>query len=161
MSTKRYPSDLTDAEWMAIEPLIPGSGKMGRPPKYTKRELLNGILYIVRSGCAWRMMPSDLPPWDSCYGYFARWKKEGVWARAHDALRDRLRLKSGKKKPRALRSSTLRALRLLSTPEFAAMMQERSLREESGIFSWTRLDSCSPQWSTPQTSRTATEPDCF
>lgn len=156
MRERKYPSDLTDSEWKAIEPHIPGPSKMGRPPLYSKREIVNGILYIVRSGCAWRMMPNDLPAWDSCYHYFALWKKQGVWASAHDSLRERVRLESGKKKPPPLRSSTLRALRLLSTAEFAAMMEERSLREESGTYSWTRLASCSPQWSTPPTSRTGT-----
>lgn len=157
MNTERYPSDLTDCEWKTIEPYLPGSSKMGRPPLYAKREILNGILYIVRSGCAWRMMPKDLPPWDSCYGYFAAWKKQGLWAKLHERLRDELRLQSGKKKRRQLRSSTLKALRLLSIPEFADMMQERSLREESGIYSWTRLDSCLPQWSIQPTSKIGTE----
>jgi len=97
MSAKNYPSDLTDSDWKVIEPLIPGPSRLGRPPVYTKREILNGILYVVRSGCAWRMMPNDLLAWDSCYRYFSLWKNRGVWVSIHDSLCDQVRLQSGKK----------------------------------------------------------------
>ena len=65
-----YPSNLTDAEWKQIEPLVPGPKLFGRPPRYTKRAILDGIFYVVRSGCAWRMLPHDLPPWRIIYYYF-------------------------------------------------------------------------------------------
>ncbi len=61
MSTKRYPSDLTDKEWEVLEALFPKPRKPGRPRKYSLREILNGIFYALRSGCSWRMMPKDLP----------------------------------------------------------------------------------------------------
>lgn len=92
-----YPSTLTDAEWNWMESLLPEPAKLGRPPRYSKREVLNGIFYITRSGCGWRMMPKDLRPWRICYHYFAEWQKESVWERMHDALRDELRQASGKK----------------------------------------------------------------
>ena len=63
MENEGYTSDLTDEEWSVIEPLIPGPAKMGRPPRYSKRRVLDGIFYLVRGGIAWRMMPNDLPPW--------------------------------------------------------------------------------------------------
>ena len=157
MNAEPYPSDLTDAEWAVIQPLFPGPQRMGRPPRYTKREILDSIFYIVRGGIAWRMMPKCFPPYRICYYYFMVWKRDGVWLAAHEALRDMARKKSGKKKPRPLRSSTLRALRLLGTEAFAAMMQERRLREGSAIYSWTRLDSCCSSWCTRRTSRTGTE----
>ena len=62
-----YPSDLTDAEWAVLEPLIPGSSKLGRPPRYEKRAVLNAIFYVVRSGCSWRMLPGEMPPWRIVY----------------------------------------------------------------------------------------------
>lgn len=158
MKNERYPSDLTDEEWAVIEPLTPGPSKLGRPPRYSKRRVLDAIFYLARSGIAWRMMPKDLPPWRICYHYFSKWKAAGVWEALHDKLRGFVRYRSGKKKPRVPRSSTLRASRLLATAEFAAMMQERRLREGSGIYSWTRLDSCSSAWFTPPRSRTGTEP---
>ena len=120
-----YPSDLTDAEWEILAPLIPGPAKLGRPPRYEKRAILNAIFYVVRSGCSWRMLPSEMPPWRIVYYYFMRWRENGVWIDLHEALRDALRTRSGKKKPLGLRYSMRRVLELLTTPEGAALMQER------------------------------------
>ena len=86
-TTKTYPSDLRDEEWTILDPLIPRARKAGRPEKYSKRAILNAIFYLVRSGCAWRMLPNDLPPWKLVWHYFAHWKKQGVWAQLNDALR--------------------------------------------------------------------------
>ena len=99
MEKDKYPSDLTDEEWSVIETLIPGPSKLGRPPKYEKREVVDAIFYLVRSGIAWRMMPKDLPPWRICYHYFAKWKEDGVWEKVHDELRGYVRYRSGKKSP--------------------------------------------------------------
>ena len=70
MSTERYPSDLTDKEWEVLEPPLPKPRKPGRPRKYPLREILNGIFYVLRSGCSWRMMSKDLPHWKTVYPYF-------------------------------------------------------------------------------------------
>ena len=100
MHTKEpYPSSFTEQEWALIEPLMPGPSKLGRPPRYTRRSVVEGILYIVRGGCGWRMLPHDLPPWRLCYDYFMTWRKAGLWQRMHDRLRDAVRLQSGKKSP--------------------------------------------------------------
>ena len=97
-----YPSDLTDAEWTILQPLLPGPAQLGRPPRYEKRAILNAIFYVVRSGCSWRMLPGEMPPWRIVYHYFMCWRQEGRWLVMHDALRDALRRWSGKKKaPRA------------------------------------------------------------
>ncbi|MDQ8200897.1 IS5 family transposase [Pelagicoccus enzymogenes] len=98
MEKDSYPSDLSDNEWSVIEPLIPGPSKLGRPPRYDKRRVLDGIFYVVRSGIAWRMMPKDLPPWRICYHYFSKWKDEGIWLKLHEELRGFVRYRSGKKK---------------------------------------------------------------
>ena len=132
--TKTYPSDLQDEEWALLDPLIPRARKAGRPEKYPKRAILNAIFYLVRSGCAWRMLPSDLPPWRLVWHYFAHWKKQGVWAQLNDALRDAVRLRAGKKKPRPLRFSMRRACAQLSQAEFVATMLARRWRDESDIF---------------------------
>ena len=131
---KTYPSDLRDEEWALLDPLIPRARKAGRPEKYPKRAILNAIFYLVRSGCAWRMLPSDLPPWKLVWHYFAHWKKQGVWAQLNDALRDAVRLQAGKKKPRPLRSSTRKACAQLSQAAFVATMLARRWRDESDIF---------------------------
>ena len=129
-----YPSDLTDEEWSVIDPLIPKARKAGRPEKYSKRAILNAIFYLVRSGCAWRMLPGDLPPWKLVWHYFAHWKKQEVWARLNDALREAVRLQAGKKNPPRLRFLTRKACAQLSKEEFAATMLARRWRDESDIF---------------------------
>jgi transposase len=120
-----YPSSLTDAEWKLIAPLVPGPKLLGRPPRYSKRAILDAIFYVVRGGIAWRLLPHDLPPWRIVYYYFMTWRRDGLWLQIHDALRDRVRLQSGKKKPRPLRSSTRRALKYLTTEECVATMRAR------------------------------------
>ena len=95
MSAKRrYPTDLTDRQWELIEPLLPEpSSNPGRPAKHPKREIVNAILYHVRAGGSWRMLPKDFPPWETVYGYFRDWRKGGTLDRVHDALREQVRTK--------------------------------------------------------------------
>lgn len=100
MQTLRYPSDLTDAQWAIIEPLLPpagsGTASGGRPVAVDKREIINALLYLNRSGCQWRMLPRDFPKWETVYWYFARWSKDGTWARINDALVQRVREAAGR-----------------------------------------------------------------
>ena len=91
MNTKRYPSDLSDPEWERLEAFVPAVKRGGRPARYPRREIINGILYVLRSGCSWRMLPKDLPPWDLVYGYFNRWRKAGVWQAMHEQLYRQMR----------------------------------------------------------------------
>ncbi len=92
-----YPSDMTDEEWTLIESLLPRRTYRGASLWTPKRDVINAIFYVNRSGCAWRMLPKDYPPWQTVYGYFARWKRDGTWQGIHDALRRRVRLKAGRK----------------------------------------------------------------
>lgn len=96
MNREPYPSDLTDAQWEELAPLMPLAKPGGRPRTVDMREVMNGILYVLRSGCTWRMMPHDLPPWSTAWGYFRRWRKDGTWERIHDALRPRVREAEGR-----------------------------------------------------------------
>jgi transposase len=96
MSRATYSSDLDDPQWNAIEPLIPPAKPGGRPRSVNMREILNSILYVLRSGCAWRMMPHDLPIWSTVYDYFRQFRKAGVWQRIHDALRAQVRREQGR-----------------------------------------------------------------
>jgi putative transposase len=95
---KRYPSDLKDKEWKILEPLIPQATGQGRPREYPWREIVNAMFYITRSGCSWRMMPSDLPYWVTAYHYFRKWRKTGLWQKINDILRERVREKLGRDK---------------------------------------------------------------
>ena len=96
MNREPYPSDLTDVQWEELAPLIPLAKPGGRPRTVDMREVINGILYVLRSGCTWRMMPHDLPPWSTASGYFRRWRKGGTWERIHDTLRPKVRELEGR-----------------------------------------------------------------
>ena len=95
MERKAYSTDLTDAQWKLLEPYFPAvqrkDGRNGRPRTYSYREILNGIFYVGRSGCAWSLLPHDLPPDVTCYHYFRKWSKNGLLVQIHDALREKLR----------------------------------------------------------------------
>ena len=91
-----YPSDLSEGEWAQLDPLIPSVKPGGRPAKYVRRELVNAILYVLRTGGSWRMLPHDFPPWQSVYGYFRRWCQAGVWQQVHQHLRERWREEVGR-----------------------------------------------------------------
>jgi putative transposase len=91
MNYHLYPSDVTDEEWAVIAPLIPKAKTGGRRRTTDMRLVLNGIFYVDRSGIAWRYLPREYPPWETVYGYFRRWRREGVWEHIHDTLRGRVR----------------------------------------------------------------------
>jgi putative transposase len=90
---KAYQSDLSDAEWSFLEPHLPASNATGRPKTHPTREILNAVFYIVRGGCAWRLLPNDFPPWKTVYHYFRSWRLDGTWERMHTALRKRVRVR--------------------------------------------------------------------
>ena len=93
--TQTYPTDLKYSEWMLIlEYFLPT--KRGRPGKWARWQIVNAILYVTRTGCQWRMLPTDFPPWQTVYGYFGRWTRSGLWARLNTALVKRAREKQGR-----------------------------------------------------------------
>src|SRR5215472_7892877 len=87
MSRRAYPSDLTDAQWAILEPLIPPPAEEAPNLTYERRELVNAILYVLRSGCPWRLLPHDFPAWGTVYWYFQRWRREGIWDQIVHTLR--------------------------------------------------------------------------
>jgi putative transposase len=95
-SRNRYDTDLTDTEWKYLEPLVPAPKPGGRPIKHARREILNGIFYIVRSGSAWKLLPHDLPPWRTVYHYFWSWRRDGTWQTIHDTVRTLVRQAAGR-----------------------------------------------------------------
>jgi putative transposase len=84
---KRYPSDLTDVQWLNIADLFPPerrpAGQPGRPRTYPVREIVNAVCYLARGRCSWRMLPHDFPPWKTISYYFYTWRDAGVWERVH------------------------------------------------------------------------------
>jgi|TARA_B100001971_G_C18060290_1_gene467557 transposase len=96
MSRANYPTDLTDAEWKILEPLVPPPKPGGRPAKYQRREVINAIRYVLRTGCSWRLLPHDLPPWQLVYHYFWVWRREETWQQIHNSLHIRVRQAEGR-----------------------------------------------------------------
>lgn len=96
----RYDSDLSDEQWALVAPLIPAPRSNhttgGRPAKYDRREILNAILYVARTGCQWRMLPHDFPKWKTVYTYFVRWHEEGVLENVNARLRRKVRIEAGR-----------------------------------------------------------------
>ena len=98
-SQQTYPTDLNDTEWKTIEQYLPepkAKGPGGCPRKHARRTILNGIFYIVRGGCAWRLLPVDFPPWQTIYHYFRLWRKAGVWQDINNAMVKAVRQKAGR-----------------------------------------------------------------
>ena len=93
---RAYQSDLSDAEWACIEPHLLVPKAPGRPRIHTLREILDAVFYVVRGGCAWRLLPHDFPPWKTVYHYFRTWRIDGTWQRLHEALRCRARVHLGR-----------------------------------------------------------------
>jgi putative transposase len=97
MNRRTYSSDLTDAEWALLEPFIPSAKPGGRPRTTDIREVLNAIFYILRGGCAWRLLPHEFPPRQTVYDYFRAWRKAGIWEQMHTTLREHVREQAGRK----------------------------------------------------------------
>jgi putative transposase len=93
---RSYPTDLTDAQWERLEPILPAGKSGGRPRTTPLREILDAYWYLLRAGCSWRMLPHDFPPWPTVYSQVRRWKVEGVWPRLHERIRDEARLAEGR-----------------------------------------------------------------
>lgn len=96
MARKPYPSDLTDEQWSLIEPLIPPAKGGGRRRETDMREVVNALLYLNRTGCQWRALPRDFPPWGTVAHYFYSFRDAGVWEAIHDTLRERVRTEAGR-----------------------------------------------------------------
>ena len=91
-----YPSDLSDEEWANLEPLLSSAEKRGRPPKWPHRHVADAVFYLLRSGCSWRMLPREYPPWQTVYYHFRKWRIDGRLRRAHDPLREAVRESEGR-----------------------------------------------------------------
>ena len=96
MKRRSYASDLSDKEWELIAALIPAPLPRGRRAKWERREIVNAILYVLRSGGAWHLLPHDFPPYQTVFYYFRQWRRGGVWEQVNSILREQLRVRKGR-----------------------------------------------------------------
>lgn len=125
MQRRDYPSDLTNAEWRIVEPLIPPAKEGGRPRTTDMREVMNAILYVDRTGCQWRALPHDFPPWSTIWNYFRTWRNDGTWQRMHTALREQLRKSVGRESTPSAAIIDSQSVKTSQKGGLAAMMAAR------------------------------------
>ncbi len=135
MSRKAYPSDLSEEQWKLIEDLIPPAKPGGRPREVSMREVVNAIMYLLRTGCAWRLLPHDFPKWNLVYHYFWRFRREGIWRDIHDLLRDELRVKEGREASPSAAILDSQSVKTTEKRGFAVTMPGRRSRVASAILS--------------------------
>ena len=138
MSRKRYTSDLTDHEWAILEPLIPPAKRGGRPRSVNLREVLNAIFYILKTGCQWANLPGDFPPSGTVFDYYNTWRKEKVWQRLNDALREQVRLSEGRDASPSAAIIDSQSVKTTEKGGNGAMMAANTSRAASGSSSSTR-----------------------
>ncbi len=131
---KSYPSDLTNDEWRIVEPFVPPIRWGGRPAEHARREIVNAILYVLRTGCQWRAMPHDLPPWQTVYAYFRTWRLNGTWQRMHERLRRQLRRAVGRHPEASAAILDSQSVKTTEKGGRAVTTPPSKLRAEKGIF---------------------------
>jgi transposase len=137
MDRTAYPSDLSDAQWKLLEPWIPPAKPGGRPRRVDMREVLNAILYVLRTGCAWRLLPHDFPPWSTVYDYLRKFRLGGLWHRIHDALRDQVRRREGRHESPSAAIVDSQSVKTTEKGGRAATTPERRSTAANATSSWT------------------------
>jgi putative transposase len=135
MPRKSYKSDLTDAEWLIIKPLIPPAKRGGHPRTVDLREIMNGIFYVLKTGCSWEMLPNDLPPSSTVCSYFRLFQKKRVWQLINHQLRRRVRKGFGRGfKPTAASVDSQSVKTTVKRGRYTALTEEKKSKDENVIF---------------------------
>ena len=133
MERKPYPSDISDEEWALLEPMIPPAKTGGRRRSTNMREVFNAIFYVLKSGCQWDMLPHDLPPKGTVFEYFNTWRKDGIWQRMNQVLREELRQELGREAPPSAAIIDSQSVKTTEKGAVAATTQTRKSRGASAI----------------------------
>jgi putative transposase len=133
MRRREYPSDISDEVWEILEPLIPPEKPGGHPRTTNMREVINAIWYVLISGCQWRMLPHEFPPWSTVWGYFRIWRKAGVWEQMHTSLREHLRSRLGREPTPSAVIIDSQSVKTSQKGGSVAMTAQRKSMVESGI----------------------------
>jgi len=135
MKRQSYPDDLTDQEWDLIQDIVTKrNNPRGRKVKYCKREVMNAIFYLLRSGCSWRLLPHDFPPWQAVYAQFRCWKNNDVFLKVYDRLRKKIRKKLGRHPDASAGIIDSQSVKTTEKGGLQAMMVARKYAAERGIF---------------------------
>lgn len=130
-----YPTDLTDAQWKLLAPLVvkplPDKAGRGRPTKQDFRLEINGMLYVLKTGCQWRMLPTEFPPWQTVYGQFRRWRLDDTWGRVMGTLREMAKQRAGRNEKPSVAIVDSRSVKTASKGGNVVSMQARRSRGAS------------------------------
>jgi putative transposase len=144
MGRETYPSDLNDKEWEILKARLPAKkDPRGRPRQQDLRELLNGISYLLRTGCSWRMPPHDLPPWETVYSQLRAWKRQGAWEEVHRTLREFVRIGMGREPHPSALIIDSQSVETTEKGGLAATTRARKSKAGRGTSSRTRRGSSS------------------
>ena len=136
-----YPDDLSDQEWNQIEPILEKVKKIkGRPPVHNRREILNALFYLLRTGCSWRHLPHDFPPWKAVYGQFLRWRQRGILEEIHHILRKELRILMGREEEPSAAVIDSQSTKTTEKGASQGTMVEKRLKVAKGIYLLTLRD---------------------